>query len=420
MTECLLQLFKCQLLPVAMMEAEDFIESSGNISLYREELPAEKEDSGLINSLVSFIVASSEIPRELSQEEVDYINNAKKTIAECHPDHMLQESKFLLTESLQELVKYLVAGSVLDAGETRESAGGGSDHAAIFYLEVITRITIANRDRVHVIWRVVCDHLHRMISASARTLDTHFQLERAVTSLLRLGVRLARKEDLASLTVQSLRILLAIKPGSILHGSKQVSYGLHELLKNNAANIHSREDWNVVFTLLEVVGAGATPDVSGSGQAPDEDSGQGGTDDEKMRERGGSGGWVDLGREQQQPGYSIVHTRQIVMHCSVSFLKCCETLSFLVRDVVHITPENFSSCVAAIRTFVEASYRYDSVNNWFRPLLVIKFLLRSDTHQSGGNLSLQRKGQMRSAVKKTPKNKSSSVRKARSEPRHGG
>ena len=70
------------------MEAEDFIEPSGNISLYREELPAEKEDSGLINSLVSFIVASSEIPRELSQEEVDYINNAKKTIAECHPDHM--------------------------------------------------------------------------------------------------------------------------------------------------------------------------------------------------------------------------------------------------------------------------------------------------------------------------------------------
>ena len=42
---------------------------------------------------------------------------------------------------------------------------------------------------------------------------------------------------------------------------------------------------------------------------------------------------------------------------SVSYLKCCETLSFLVRDVVHITPENFSSCVAAIRTFVEASYR---------------------------------------------------------------
>ena len=42
----------------------------------------------------------------------------------------------------------------------------------------------------------------------------------------------------------------------------------------------------------------------------------------------------------------------------MSYLKCCESLSFLVRDVVHITPENFSNCVAAIRTFVEASYKY--------------------------------------------------------------
>ena len=49
MTECLLQLFKCQLLPDTMMEAEDFLEPSGVVSLVREELPVEKEDSGLIN-----------------------------------------------------------------------------------------------------------------------------------------------------------------------------------------------------------------------------------------------------------------------------------------------------------------------------------------------------------------------------------
>ena len=33
MTECLLQLFKCQLLPETMMEAEDFIEMSGKVNL---------------------------------------------------------------------------------------------------------------------------------------------------------------------------------------------------------------------------------------------------------------------------------------------------------------------------------------------------------------------------------------------------
>ena len=34
-----------------------------------------------------------------------------------------------------------------------------------------------------------------------------------------------------------------------------MSYGLQELLRNNAANSHSNEDWNVVFTLLKVAGA---------------------------------------------------------------------------------------------------------------------------------------------------------------------
>ena len=46
-----------------------------------------------------------------------------------------------------------------------------------------------------------------------------------MTALLRLSVRLARKEDLASTTVQSLRILLAMKTGSIFHVSRQVGMG---------------------------------------------------------------------------------------------------------------------------------------------------------------------------------------------------
>jgi len=219
LVECLLQLFQCRLLPKSLMEAEDYIENGGKVELFREAIPREKEDAGLINSLVSFIVASSEMPRELSMEEEELVAKAAATVEECHPEHLLQESKFLLTESLQELVKFLIAGTALEGEEAHSP-----DHGSLFYLELLTRITIANRDRVGAVWRGVVDHLHRMISASARTLggETQFQLERAVTSLLRLGVRLARKEELASTVVQSLRILLAIKPGSIFHVCKQV------------------------------------------------------------------------------------------------------------------------------------------------------------------------------------------------------
>jgi len=248
-----------------------------------------------------------------------------------------------------------------------------------------------------------------LISATAGTLDTLFELERAVTALLRLAVRLARKEEIASTVVQSLKILLAMKPGSIFHVSKQVSYGLHELLRNNAANIHSAEDWAVVFSLLEVVGAGASPDVATPGQGTDEDSGQGGCESEEGNKEKIPVGWVDLGKDEKkfqdsvdvERKYSIVHTRQIVMHDSISFIRSCESLSFLVRDVVHITPENFHVCVAAIRTFVEASYKGEMTTA--RPDLTSR-------HRTG-------RVTPKSSVKRTPKNRAP-TRRVHSEPRN--
>lgn len=41
--------------------------------------------------------------------------------------------------------------------------------------------------------------------------------------------------------------------------SKQISFGLYELLKTSAQNIHTSTDWTIIFTLLECVGAGAQP-----------------------------------------------------------------------------------------------------------------------------------------------------------------
>lgn len=57
----------------------------------------------------------------------------------------------------------------------------------------------------------------------------------------------------------TLRLLLVL-PGPVLHWlARQLAYGLHELLRTNAANIHAAADWSTLFTLLEVVGAGASP-----------------------------------------------------------------------------------------------------------------------------------------------------------------
>ena len=42
--------------------------------------------------------------------------------------------------------------------------------------------------------------------------------------------------------------------------ARQVAFGMYEMLRNNAANIHETEDWDVVFAVIEIVGAGASPD----------------------------------------------------------------------------------------------------------------------------------------------------------------
>ena len=75
-------------------------------------------------------------------------------------------------------------------------------------------------------------------------------------------------------------MLLLMKKPVMQRVSRQVSFGLHELLRTNAANIHSSQDWYTLFMLLECVGAGAiTPPTTAAAVADD------GMSDEGMYDR---------------------------------------------------------------------------------------------------------------------------------------
>jgi hypothetical protein len=107
------------------------------------------------------------------------------------------------------------------------------------------------------------------------------------------------------------------------------------------------------------------------------------------------------------------------MHDSLAFLKCCESLAFLIRDVAHITPHNFSQCVQALRLFIEAS-----------------FVGRGSSGKMAGGGGGEKGGveggpnkkdlekqseKSRSSVKRTPfgnRGPASAIRKARSAPHH--
>lgn len=53
--------------------------------------------------------------------------------------------------------------------------------------------------------------------------------------------------------------------------------------------------------------------------------------------------------------YSLTLGQDLGQHDTKSLIKCVETLSFIVCDAAHVTPDNFELCVRAIRVFVEAS-----------------------------------------------------------------
>ena len=70
---------------------------------------------------------------------------------------------------------------------------------------------------------------------------------------------LFRDNTVADDVLQSLSLLLRLSPKALFVFSRQIAYGLHDLLRTNAANVHKKEHWAVLFALLEAAGAAALP-----------------------------------------------------------------------------------------------------------------------------------------------------------------
>ncbi|XP_022089573.1 Golgi-specific brefeldin A-resistance guanine nucleotide exchange factor 1-like [Acanthaster planci] len=399
--DCMLQLYRAKLLPIEMVEVQDFVDPSGRVSLIREEMQPVKSDSSLLGSFYSyFTTAETSTQKGPTNEDKEAIEQARSCIEDCHPEHLITESKFLRQESLQELMKALTFAS--QGPQAADSLGMQyEEEAAVFNFELLIRVVLENRDRVGTLWQGICDHLYSLIVSQSE----YSQLvERAVVGILRLAIRLLRKEDIAAQVLTSLRMLLLMKKSVLQRVCRQVAYGLHELLRTNAANIHSSQDWYTLFALLECVGAGAVPpsvhmvdgkrnlEISDTGTQSDSEmstgsisgaSDQGYTSDSELfkhRQPHRSSSEPDVstmtddrvivvnndstvrhthnhskGVSKPQNQFEIALDQTLSHHDTKALMKCCESLAFLVRDAAHVTPANFESCVHAIRSFVEAT-----------------------------------------------------------------
>ncbi|XP_023229448.1 Golgi-specific brefeldin A-resistance guanine nucleotide exchange factor 1-like, partial [Centruroides sculpturatus] len=106
--DCVLQLYRMKLLPMEMMEAEDFVNPNGIISLIQEETNTiQRSESGLLSSFYSYITqtADNQVQRGPTPEDEAAKQSAQNCINDCHPEQLITESKFLRVDSLQELVK---------------------------------------------------------------------------------------------------------------------------------------------------------------------------------------------------------------------------------------------------------------------------------------------------------------------------
>ncbi|KAL3082811.1 hypothetical protein niasHS_010613 [Heterodera schachtii] len=132
--------------------------------------------------------------------------------------------------------------------------------------------------------------------------------------------------------------LLALRPPELFLFSRQIAFGLHQLLRANAANLHASEHWEMFFILLESVGAAAYRDEIDGAEMVELPPPPLPKDCSSVFKRG-----------------TIVLAFNLSRHDPAAFLKVCEILTFLARDAAHITPSNFAQFTRCLRTMVEAS-----------------------------------------------------------------
>nr|CDS34195.1 golgi specific brefeldin a resistance guanine [Hymenolepis microstoma] len=249
------------------------------------------------------------LPQTGHDDDVTAFQTAKAVVEECQIGGLFEESKFLMLESLQELIKALLygltnGGTGVDAYDSvaPETTMGG-ERSQVFCLELLLQVLLYNRDRIDQLWMMVCGVLVEILR-NAR--EPTLLVECIVAGMLRLAVRLLnRQQELATQIFACLLTILQergayllrpspqISPGSnpsatsnkrlnrlkssefpsgtypdgtssgVSSVARQVVCGIDALLREEggtvAMEIPSPRDWELILSLLEVCGAGAFP-----------------------------------------------------------------------------------------------------------------------------------------------------------------
>ncbi|XP_063386835.1 Golgi-specific brefeldin A-resistance guanine nucleotide exchange factor 1 [Cydia fagiglandana] len=357
-------LYLGRLLPKSLVEAEDYLSSTGTVSLIRDVNRG--SEAGLLSSIYSYIALGETGMRAPTTHEKALIDAATECVEKCNlPGLLITETKFLQIESLKELIHAMVTVGAPPDAEALQ-ANPQAEDVTVFFLELLGHTLIQNRDRALEVWSEASSHFTAVLAwAAARPAPTP---RRALTALLRTCARLMRSELCCASALRHLHTLFQLPHTTFTTHATVISCGLYELVKTSAQNVHTAEEWEIVFSLLCAAGAGAWPahiapsanNTASSRSEGSEEEGErrptSASSDSELSQSPRAHGWILVKNEATTPD-SDFDTDQLTFlpYKRAALARCCEALALVVRDVAHVTPHNCRAAVRAVRIFAHAT-----------------------------------------------------------------
>lgn len=271
--EMFLNLFLHSLLPMRMLQMEDFLGGVSMIPLHGKQSPrpAPRSEGGLLSALSSYLMtpygsnADSEIP-DATDEDIENTLCTIDCITACRLDELYGQITHLDLEPLTAAVRALealahertvarlkqefedVPSSPDHAGSSRGPDTLPYDPASVFLLETMVSIASQTPQHIEELWPILFEHISALLSAASQY--SVLLIERAVVGLLRLCLLLADKPSLRDQIYVSIDLLAGLPPAVLGSVGEQVATGLDIILQKHTDIARSQTEWNLIFALL--------------------------------------------------------------------------------------------------------------------------------------------------------------------------
>eukprot|EP00002_Diphylleia_rotans_P026961 TRINITY_DN5399_c0_g2_i1.p1 TRINITY_DN5399_c0_g2~~TRINITY_DN5399_c0_g2_i1.p1 ORF type:complete len:1189 (+),score=232.70 TRINITY_DN5399_c0_g2_i1:1205-4771(+) len=197
--------------------------------------------SSFLSTFSQYLSLNVETPTD-NYQNMEAEKVTRDSVNSCQLGDLIPNTKRIQSESLKQFLKSLV-GAYL---RVRNTDQGG----AAFCMNLITSITLANRERSPEFWDIVSDFFSTAAFAPGNV--QHYLVERASVCLLRICIRLLQKDEVRFGLFECLRLLTRLDRSVLMTLSiaEQIAAGILQLVQTQAQHIRLRENWDVIFSIL--------------------------------------------------------------------------------------------------------------------------------------------------------------------------